>query len=79
MKVHELIEWLNALEDQDATVMVLHCEESGSVYGQGGMTRSVVFDPEKYVEQTDLRDNPFSRARRYEGPLHTILLGLNEA
>lgn len=79
MKVHELIAWLQDFEDQEATVMVLHCEESGSPYGQGGITRSVVFNPGKHVERTDLRDNPFARTRGYTGPLHEVLFGLKEA
>lgn len=78
MKVSELVEWLQAFEDQDAIVKVLHNEDGGGYYAQGGVTKQVVFDPEKYVELTDLRDNPFARARGYEGPPHEILLGLDE-
>lgn len=76
MKVHELIAWLQAFEDQDAVVKVLHNEGGGGYYAQGGVTREVEFDPEKHAEHTDFRNNPF--ASEDQRKRRTLLLGLDE-
>lgn len=77
MKVHELITWLQAFEDQDATVRVLHCEDGHGVYAQGGVTSPVDFDPERHIEYTDMRDNPFARAYPWANE-RWLLLGLKD-
>jgi hypothetical protein len=77
MKVRELIEWLQAFEDQDATVEVLHCAPGSGYYQQGGVTGYVEFDPDKHAEYTDMRANQFAKGKPWENS-HTLLLGLNE-
>lgn len=77
MKVHELIDWLKAFEDQDAVVKVLHNEGGGGYYAQGGVTREVVFDPSTHTDYTDLRNNQFADAEQ-KAKCPTLLLGLDE-
>ncbi|MGY5921377.1 hypothetical protein ACS9ZL_08525 [Stenotrophomonas africana] len=78
MKVRELIEWLQAFDDQDATVRVLHCQPAHSYYMQGGETSAVDFDPELHSEYTDLRENPFCKGKPWANE-HSLLLGAKEA
>jgi hypothetical protein len=77
MKVRELIAWLQAFPDQDATVEVLHCTTGQPYYQQGGVTGAVEFDPEKHAEYTDMRGNQWAKGKPWENS-HTLLLGLNE-
>ena len=77
MKVHELISWLQAFEDQDAVVKVLHCEGGHGVYAQGGVTQAVTFDHELHTDYTDFRDNQFARSQPWWNE-RTLLLGLDE-
>lgn len=74
MRVHELISWLQAFEDQDAIVEVLYCEDGHGYYAQGGFTKQVTFDPSIHVEYTDFRDNPFARGEQHWQD-RTLLLG----
>lgn len=78
MKVHELIAWLQAFEDQDATVRVLHCESGNGYYQQGGVTHAVGFNPEHHTEYTDFRGNQFTSESDPWYNSRTLLLGLNE-
>ncbi len=68
MRVREFIEWLAQFPDQDATVEVLECWQ--------GVTSSVEFDPEKHVEYTDLRGNPWIKDDDPYKDAHTLLLGI---
>ncbi|WP_233906520.1 hypothetical protein [Segatella copri] len=76
MKVHELITWLQAFEDQDAVVKVLQ-NEGGGYYAQGGVTSEVEFNPERHIEYTDYRDNPFAVGQPWAQE-RTLLLGLDD-
>lgn len=78
MKVRELIEWLQAFEDQEATVRVLHCESGSGYYQQGGVTHAVEFSPEDHVDYSDFRGNKFVEESSPWYNSRTILLGLNE-
>lgn len=77
MKVHELIAWLQAFEDQDAVVKVLHNEGGGGYYAQGGVTSQIEFDPERHIEYTDYRENQFAVGQPWAKE-RTLLLGLDE-
>lgn len=77
MKVHELIAWLQAFEDQDAVVKVLHNEGGGGYYAQGGVTNEVEFDPERHIDYTDYRENPFAVGQPWAKE-RTLLLGMDE-
>ncbi len=77
MKVRELIEWLQAFDDQDATVRVLHCQPAGSYYMQGGETSVVDFDPKLHIDYTDFRDNPFARGQPWANE-RSLLLGAKD-
>jgi hypothetical protein len=75
MKVRELIQWLAAFEDQDATVEVVEHSRGTGYYDQGGSARVVPFAPDKHATYTDLRSNQFIKpdAPYYEA--RTLLLG----
>lgn len=77
MKVHELVAWLQEFEDQEAEVEVLHCQRDGGYYAQGGVTGRVKFNPERHIEYTDYRDNPFAVGQPWAQE-RTLLLGLDE-
>jgi len=55
MNVHELIEWLQAFEDQEATIYVL--SHNDGYYAQH--TEKIKFIPELHTKYEDYRDNPF--------------------
>lgn len=78
MKVNELIEWLQAFEDQDATVRVLHCESGSGYYQQGGVTHAVDFKPEDHTEYSDFRGCRYTAETSPWYNSRTLLLGLNE-
>jgi hypothetical protein len=76
MKVHELIAWLQAFEDQDATVRVVQHSTSGCGYYEQGGTASVVdFDPAQHAGYTDLRGNQFVKPHDIYYNARTLLLG----
>ena len=75
MKVRELIQWLAAFEDQDADVEVVQHKSGRDYYEQGGTARAVAFDPEKYAEYTDFRDNQFVKPDAPYYNTRTLLLG----
>ena len=57
MKVHEFIEFLKEIEDQDAEVMVVEHRSGDNVYDQGGTAKEVGFNSESHIEYTDFRGN----------------------
>lgn len=57
MKVHELVKWLQAFEDQDAEVQVLVHTSGTGYYDQGGNVSTEAFNPEEHAEYTDFRGN----------------------
>jgi hypothetical protein len=73
MKVHELVTWLNNLEDQDATVLVVRHTRGSSYYDQGGNAMEIPFDPTQHSEYVDLRNHPTIPD---DWKTHTILLGV---
>lgn len=77
MTVAEFIEWLKQFPDQGSTVEVLHCGPGTAYTQQGGVTYSETFDPEKHVEYTDFRGNPWVKEDAPYYNKRTLLLGLN--
>ena len=53
MNVREVAEWLLSLEDQTATVCVIHHTTGRGYYNQGGDAKEVQFNPDKHVEHWD--------------------------
>lgn len=69
MTVADLIEWLKT-QDQSATVYVVSHSGCIGYYDQGGTAQTVVFDPTRHAEHTDLsRDGQ---------PATELLLGVFE-
>ena len=81
MKVRELIQWLTAFEDQDATVEVLEHTSNTSYYTQGGerCIRVVSFEPTEHTTYTDLRGNPYIKPDSAHFEARTLLLGTVDA
>jgi hypothetical protein len=75
VKVSELIKWLEAFEDQDATVEVTFHTYGTGYYDQGGNATVVPFDPEKHTTYTDLRGNPRIAPGAPGFGTHTLHLG----
>jgi hypothetical protein len=71
MIVEDFIKWLQT-QDQGATVEVL-CGRMGRSY-EGNYYRQIDFDPEKHVDYTDMRGNPFGVGKSYENS-RTLFLG----
>lgn len=59
MTVRQMIEWMSTFEDQDAIVEVICHHEPAGYYDQGGTVTIEEFNPDRHVEYTDLRGNPF--------------------
>lgn len=74
MTVAQLIEFLKT-QDQDAEVLIVEHTDGKGYYDQGGNADEVPFNPEKHVERSDLRDNPFAKGTAVENT-NTLLLGL---
>jgi hypothetical protein len=73
MKVRELVEWLQAFDDQDAEVEVVSHQSRGGYYEQGGTACTVTFDPREHADYTDLRGNRFVPT---SAQTRTLLLGV---
>ena len=75
MKVRELIQWLETVEDQDAEVEVVQHSRGYGYYDQGGNASTAAFDPEKHTTYTDLRGNPLIKPDATYYNARTLLLG----
>lgn len=75
MLVRDLIDWLKAFPDQDATVEVIRHTSGRGWDDQGGNASTVTFDPAAFSEYTDLRGNPHIKPDASYFNARTLLLG----
>ncbi len=74
MTVFEFIHWLKT-QDQDAIVMCLVHEKSGSYYEQGGTCSQAEFTPD-HSDYTDFRGNQFVKPKASYFEKRYLLIGL---
>lgn len=79
MRVRELVEWLQAFEDQEAVVCVVVSEPGTGYYDQGGTSHVEKFSPDTHAEYTDWRESSFVRENEPHYLTRELLLGLNDA
>lgn len=75
MKVHEYIEWLKTIEDQDADVLVVEHRSGSSYYEQGGYVIETLFDHTKHAEYVDMRGNKLVPSGAPYENKRTLLIG----
>ena len=76
MNVKEFAKWLKT-QDQEATIMCLVHNSSGSYYEQGGTCREEEFTTE-HSEYTDFRGNPFVKPDAPHAECRFLLIGKKE-
>lgn len=80
MNVKELAEWILAFHDQDAEVNIVYHHRNGTgYYDQGGNACEETFDPNKHVEYTNFKGNPFVQETAEHYNKSYVLLGRIDA